>query len=173
MTTSFDIGTGLTVADRDLAGDRDPALWIGDGAEAVRVAGRTVRIVNLDASPREDLSDGAGGRLDGVFGHAGVRDFLAGGDPIGVDKLVMQAGTAFGLHTHPGAHVLVVVEGRGVISFEGAEYEMRAGDTVFVPATYAHAVGAAKDSGVSLLAFGVPHMPLSSDHRMTLVEEQR
>ena len=130
------------------------------------------RHIVIETCPTQPLADGDGGILEGVFGFAGVASILENGDEIGVDLIHMAAGTAFELHTHPGAHILVVREGRGSITIDGVDYKMRPGDTVYVPAQYPHGVRAGLTTNVSFLAFGVPHMPLSSPERMTLVKPQ-
>jgi quercetin dioxygenase-like cupin family protein len=129
-------------------------------------------IVNLENCPKEPVTDGDGGILEGIFGFAGVASVLENGHAIGVDIINMAAGSAFPLHTHPGAHILVIREGRGSISVDGVDYHLGSGDTIFVPAQYPHGVSAGLTAGVSFLAFGVPHMPLSHPKRMTLVEPQ-
>lgn len=127
-------------------------------------------IVNLRDCPQEEVSDGAGGVLQGVFGLSGAVAFLDNGDAIGLDSITMAAGSAFELHTHPGAHILVVQEGKGSITIDGVDYVVVDGDSIYVPAKYPHGVSAAIDRGISFLAFGVPHMPVSAPDRMTLVE---
>jgi quercetin dioxygenase-like cupin family protein len=126
-------------------------------------------IVNLRDCPHEVVSDGAGSVLRGVYGLSGAGATLDNGDAIGVDSITMAAGTAFELHTHPGAHILVVQEGKGCITVDGVDYVISEGDTIYVPARYPHGVSASIDCGVSFHAFGVPHMPVSSPDRMTLV----
>jgi quercetin dioxygenase-like cupin family protein len=81
----------------------------------------------------------------------------------------MAAGTAFELHTHPGAHILVIRDGRGSIAIDGVTYDLSEDDSIYVPADYAHGVSAGANSGMTFLAFGVPHLPIDAPDRMTLV----
>jgi quercetin dioxygenase-like cupin family protein len=127
-------------------------------------------IRNILEHASEAVSDGSGGTLAGVVGQPGAQALLDSGEPIGVDSICMQPGTAFELHTHPGAHILVVTGGAGSISVDGVEHAIREGDTVFVPADYAHGVRADATTGVLFLAFGFPHRAVSAPDRMRLVE---
>jgi quercetin dioxygenase-like cupin family protein len=132
------------------------------------LTGTPVRLVNPD-----------GIALDGIAGVAGAAEALElgmeSGTQIGVDRIVMVAGAEFELHTHPGAHILYVLRSRGFIHVDGIDYEMSAGDSVYVPANYPHGVRTDRtaEESLELLAFGVPHLPLTSTSRMTLVEGGR
>lgn len=52
----------------------------------------------------------------------------------------------------------------------GKRYNLRAGDTIFIPAELPHAVNAAVDESVTFLAFGVPHKHVASTDRMKVVK---
>ncbi|MFJ4963928.1 cupin domain-containing protein [Streptomyces sp. NPDC088729] len=112
--------------------------------------------------------------LSGIEGVEGAAEMIDRDVEIGVDRLVIRPGSAFELHTHPGAHLLYVLRARGVIHVDGIDYEIGPGDTIYVPARYAHGVRThrAAREPFELLAFGVPHMPLTSPERMTLVPEE-
>ena len=129
-----------------------------------------MHIRNIRKRHLEEVSDGRGGALQGVSGLSGAGAVLDSGDPVGVDSIAMQPGSAFALHTHPGAHILVITEGEGIISVDGTDHVIREGDSVFVPALYPHAVRASDSLGVSFLAFGIPHRPVSALDRMSLVK---
>jgi quercetin dioxygenase-like cupin family protein len=129
-----------------------------------------MHIVNLGGRVSEQMSDGGGGILEGVLGLSGATGQIENGSQIGIDLITMQAGSRFGLHTHLGAHILMVRDGRGFITVDGVDYKISGGDTVYIPAKYPHAVSAAADSEVCFFAVGVPHMPVASPHRMALVE---
>jgi quercetin dioxygenase-like cupin family protein len=130
-----------------------------------------LHIINLLDSPQESMSNGAGTILEGITGSSGARALLGNGDSIGVDRIAMKASTAFGLHSHPGSHLLVVTEGQGFISIDGVNYELHRADSIYVPAAYAHGVEAGT-SGLVFIAFGYPHVAISSDRRMTLVNSE-
>ncbi|MCC3769584.1 cupin domain-containing protein [Streptomyces sp. UNOC14_S4] len=129
-------------------------------------------IRHLGAEPVIGLLDPRGRVLPGISGTAGVAERIAAGAEIGIDRIMMKPGSAFALHTHPGAHILYVLRARGIIHVDGTDYAMAEGDTVYVPAHYAHGVRTLGDSRTPLefLAFGVPHMPLDSSRRMSFVE---
>jgi quercetin dioxygenase-like cupin family protein len=129
-------------------------------------------VQNVLTGPEVKLLTEDGSILPGITGVAGVADLIEAGLEIGADRLIMRPGSAFELHTHPGAHILYVLRNRGFIHVDGIDYQMVEGDTVYVPANFAHGVKTDPDvNGVlEILAFGVPHMPVDSRQRMTLVK---
>jgi quercetin dioxygenase-like cupin family protein len=132
-----------------------------------------IHIRNILDQPTVSLYHSDGNPLQGIRGVAGTAEYLRSGARVGADRLMLQPGSEFELHTHPGAHILYVLRSTGYIHIDGVDYEMAAGDTVFVPAEYAHAVKTNPEftEPLELLAFGVPHMPLESKERMTVVEQ--
>ncbi|MEU5396103.1 cupin domain-containing protein [Streptomyces tibetensis] len=109
--------------------------------------------------------------LEGILGVAGVAELLDSGDEIGLDRITMETGAEFELHTHPGAHILYILSSHGFIHVDGVDYAMTTGDSVFVPANYPHGVKTdpTATEPLQFLAFGVPHMPIDSSDRMTVV----
>lgn len=89
---------------------------------------------------------------------------------IGADVLRLPTGAGFPPHTHPGHHVLVIVGGRGTITYAGRVYPTEAGEIYLVAGSVAHAVGAISDHVI--LAIGAPHMPVDSHERMAVVPYQ-
>ncbi|CRK61871.1 hypothetical protein [Alloactinosynnema sp. L-07] len=128
-------------------------------------------IQNIYSGAAVDIFDNNGNMLPGISGVVGAVERLESGMEVGADRITMKPGARFELHTHPGAHILFVLKSRGHIHIDGVNYEMVEGDTVYVPANFAHGVRTIDDSDETLefLAFGVPHMPLESTERMTLV----
>ena len=55
------------------------------------------------------------------------------------------------LHTHPHEHEVFIVEGEGVLVFEGKEYEFGAEDVIFVPGNKEHQFRNAGNSVLRLL----------------------
>jgi quercetin dioxygenase-like cupin family protein len=131
----------------------------------------SLHIVNLMNSLRQNMINGTDGLLENITGFPGVSALIDRDESIGVDRITMKAGAAFALHRHPGSHILVVMEGEGFISVDGADYEVSNADSVYVPAVQAHAVQAGP-SGLTLIAFGYPHVALSSERRMVLVNNE-
>ena len=88
---------------------------------------------------------------------------------IGVDLLRLGPGEAFPLHTHPGNHLLLILKGRGNVTYDGKVIETGPGDRYLVDGRTEHAVGAVDAHYV--LAFGAPHVEAHDPARMVLVDE--
>lgn len=130
-------------------------------------------IQNILTGSHVKLYNPDGSVLPGISGVSGVAEFLESGTEIGADRIIMESGARFELHTHPGAHILYVLRSRGYIHIAGIDYEMAEGDTVYVPAEFPHGVKTNQEVAepLELLAFGVPHMPVDSRSRMKLVDQ--
>jgi len=129
-------------------------------------------IVNVIHGELVDMFDDAGNRLPGIQGTGGSHGNSHGGLAIGVDRIVMQQGTAFPLHVHEGDHLLVILAGTGSIHVDGIDYKLTEGDSIYVPAEYPHGVGGPSDEvPFELLAFGIPHHPIDSTTRMKVVTD--
>ena len=106
--------------------------------------------------------------LPGVTGVSGVSGVPAGDEkPLGIDRIIMEAGTEFPQHTHPGAHIIYVLEGKGSITIGGEIYWTSPGDCYFVPADIPHSVGALERH--IILAIGYPHKAIEDPERMEVV----
>ncbi len=95
---------------------------------------------------------------------------LVSNQTIGADLIRLPRGAGFPPHTHPGHHVLVVVAGKGTITYGGRIYPTEAGEIYLVEGEVSHAVGAITDHVI--LAVGAPHMPVDSHRRMAVVPYQ-
>jgi quercetin dioxygenase-like cupin family protein len=84
---------------------------------------------------------------------------------LGADVIHVRAGEGFVPHTHPGDHLLIVIGGRGTITYGGKIYPTEAGQIYMVDGNTPHAVGAITDHVI--LAVGSPHKPVDSTDRMT------
>ncbi|MDO0925012.1 cupin domain-containing protein [Streptomyces sp. TG1A-8] len=127
-------------------------------------------IKNVLESVERAMYDDAGVRLKDITGVAGAGASILSGLSIGVDRIIMNPGSKFPLHIHEGAHLLYVLNGNGGLHIDGVDYALRTGDSVYVPAAYPHGVqGPLDDNPLEFLAFGVPHHPIDSHTRMTLV----
>jgi quercetin dioxygenase-like cupin family protein len=87
---------------------------------------------------------------------------------IGADIIRLKAGDGFVPHTHAGDHLLVVIGGRGTITYNGKIYPTEAGQMYLIEGEVPHAVGALTDHVI--LAVGSPHKPVDSLDRMVPVE---
>ncbi len=87
---------------------------------------------------------------------------------IGGDIIRLSAGGGFAPHTHPGHHVLIVLAGKGTITYNGVVYPTSAGQIYLIEGQVPHAVGAITDHVI--LAAGSPHKAVDSHDRMALVD---
>lgn len=126
---------------------------------------------NLDRQPWVSLRDETGRTLEGIRGKRGVAAQGAEGHPLGIDLIEMEPGAAFPLHTHEGDHILYILAGHGYVHVDGVDHPAAAGDTVFIPAAYAHGVKTDPHARerFQFLAVGYPHRHLEASDRMALV----
>lgn len=94
---------------------------------------------------------------------------IAPGVHAGVDVLVVPPGESFPVHTHPGHHVLYVLEGDGTVMIEGEDFASHVGDFVVIPADVVHNV-AAGVAGQIILSIGAPHHRIDSHDRMSVTD---
>ena len=72
----------------------------------------------------------------------------------GVFGLVVPGGQGGALHYHErGEHIIVIVSGEGVEIVEGAEFPVKAGDVLFVPAGEKHTIVNRSDKELRYLGF--------------------
>jgi len=109
-----------------------------------------------------------GERRVSVANSPATGEALVSNSSMGVDLIRLEAGKGFSPHTHPGDHLLIVVGGRGTITYNGNIYETHAGQVYLIEGEVPHAVGAITDHVI--LAVGSPHRMIDSDDRMNLVE---
>jgi mannose-6-phosphate isomerase-like protein (cupin superfamily) len=110
--------------------------------------------------------------LDGIRGRRGVTGLPRhpmGLDHMGLDLIEMEPGTSFPCHTHPGAHILFVLEGEGTVTIRGDVHRTCPGDCYYIDAEEEHAVGAVGRH--RLLSIGFPHKQIDDPARMRVVEE--
>lgn len=108
-----------------------------------------------------------GERPASMHGAAATGLGLVSNGTIGADVIRLPAGAGFPPHTHPGHHVLVVLGGRGTITYDGRVYATEAGEVYLIEGAISHAVGAVTDHVI--LAVGAPHKPVDSTDRMQIV----
>lgn len=123
-------------------------------------------IVNLYAGDWLEL-------LPGIRGRSGVTGVPPGLDvqgAMGVDLIEMDPNTSFPLHTHPGAHVLFILEGEGTVTIGGVAHPTRPGDCYFVPGQTPHAVSALQRH--RFIAVGFPHRQLLDPGRMEAADPE-
>lgn len=86
-------------------------------------------------------------------------------DKFGADIIRFEAGKGVMNHIHPGAHILFVLKGTGIVEYEGVEHALFPGLCYLIPGNTRHAIRAKDD--LVLIAVGNNHQPLSSTDRMT------
>lgn len=139
--------------------NKDGTLKIMEWAKEVELFGN-----------EQHLSIDLGPRPQGIAHSCATGQSLVSNGKIGVDLIQLEAGNGFIPHMHPGDHVLIVVGGKGTITFDGKVYPTQAGQVYIVEGKVPHAVGAITDHVI--LAVGSPHKPVDSPERMTPVEYQ-
>ena len=90
------------------------------------------------------------------------------GGVIGADLIDLPEWTGFPVHTHPGHHVLLVLEGLGSLASATGIHLTRPGDLLLIPGDEPHAVGGGAH-GQRILAIGAPHRVTADPLRMTAV----
>ncbi|WP_149264274.1 cupin domain-containing protein [Actinomadura sp. K4S16] len=125
-----------------------------------------LRIVSLPAATAAVLDGGVavhGAPAKGLGLH------LSGDGHLGADIIHVPAGGQFPVHTHPGHHLLLCLEGLGTITVDEVVHQVRPGDLYMVDGQVPHAVGAGDRDHV-LVAIGAPHRPVDSPDRMTFTD---
>jgi quercetin dioxygenase-like cupin family protein len=119
------------------------------------------------------MLDPDGNELNGIVGKKGVFGAAQDGEEIGADFIKMEPGAAFKPHTHVGVHVIYFMKGRGFVTMENERVDVRAGNVIYIPGSYVHAVGVPPDAEEPLVfvATGHPHKAVNSPERMQYPKE--
>jgi quercetin dioxygenase-like cupin family protein len=86
----------------------------------------------------------------------------------GADVIRFEAGKGVGLHTHIGAHILLVTKGKGTLTYHTEKYPMFEGMIYLVPSNVPHAIDA--EAELVLIAIGNDHQPADSESRLEVVQ---
>lgn len=89
--------------------------------------------------------------------------------PFAADLIRFAPGRGVGMHTHPGAHILIVISGRGTVECGEATVPLDPGVIYLVPSGVAHAVRANPDCELRLLSVASDHRPVTSADRLETV----
>lgn len=84
------------------------------------------------------------------------------------DMLRFNAHEKTNLHTHPGNHILFVVQGSGSLVFGNDIHPLTQGTCYFVPGATPHQVIAGED-GLYLLSIADNHQPVDSPKRLEVL----
>lgn len=87
----------------------------------------------------------------------------------GADIIRFPAGKGVGLHTHIGAHILMVTKGTGILTYGEEKHQMFPGMIYLVPSNVPHAIEAT--TGLVLVAIGNDHRPADSEEGLELANE--
>ncbi len=86
----------------------------------------------------------------------------------GADIIRFEAGRGVGLHTHVGAHILLVTKGKGTLTYHAEKYPMFEGMIYLVPSNVPHAIDA--ETELVLIAIGNDHQPADSEARLEILQ---
>lgn len=85
----------------------------------------------------------------------------------GADVIRFEAGKGVGLHTHVGAHILLVTKGKGTLTYDTEKHPMFEGMIYLVSSNVPHAIDA--ETELVLVAIGNDHQPADSESRLEIV----
>lgn len=91
-------------------------------------------------------------------------------DHFGADLIKFEAGKGVRMHVHPGAHILIVYEGYGVLGYYEETHRLEPGLIYLIPGNVPHSIDA--DTDLVLMAVGNDHRPLDSEERLALTEAE-
>lgn len=163
--------TTLNAKDKTMTPINSPS----DAATSDRIFNPTKHLIPLfDEYRRGNLKDEEGNVLEGITGIAGAAAItMLSNEEIGVDYIEMEPGHDFPLHTHPGDHLLVFLEGQALVHINGTDWLATAGFSIFIPGEYAHGVKTVPGFAGTLrfIAFGHPHKHIHGTDRMHVLTE--
>ena len=92
----------------------------------------------------------------------------------GADLIRFEKGRKVGPHTHPGSHILVCLQGYGVVWYNGEELKLCPGVCYLIPENVPHAVYAHPDTpeALVLMAIGNDHRIVDSEDRLDLTPHE-
>jgi quercetin dioxygenase-like cupin family protein len=91
-------------------------------------------------------------------------------DNFAADMLHFLPNEKTSLHTHPGNHILYVVEGSGILTYGNEEHPLVKGSCYLVPGITDHRVSA-DDCGMYLLSIADTHRSVSSVERSNIIQD--
>lgn len=85
----------------------------------------------------------------------------------GADVIRFSPGEGVGLHTHVGAHILMVTKGKGILTYYEEKHPMYEGMVYLVPSNVPHAIDATTE--LVIISVGNDHQPADSVKRLEVV----
>lgn len=105
------------------------------------------------------------GALPHPMAHSQGRGLpLVGEGRFAADLIRFSAGEGVADHTHPGAHILIVVGGSGWVDYEGEPHRLTVGCIYYVPGGARHAIRA--ESELTLISVADDHRPVDAPSRL-------
>ena len=93
------------------------------------------------------------------------------GDRARAELVELSAGEGFPIHVHPKSdHLILVIEGRGELHWEGEDREIVAGDTFVVPRGDVHSIKATQEGRFRFVVINVPPVDFHHHDFMQPVE---
>ena len=111
----------------------------------------TQKVVPADAAERIDITAGTGTTMQVLIGPDEAPNFA-------MRRFSMEPGGGMPLHTNEVEHEQFVTRGRAQIGIGDQEYEVKAGDVVFIPAGVPHFYESTGDEPFEFLCL-VPNLP--------------
>lgn len=102
---------------------------------------------------------------------AGGRSLLKHGS-FAADLIRFPPGGKVELHTHPGNHMLFCVSGKGQVQYEDKFFELSQGMCYLIEGAVPHAVFAAPNEQLTLIAIADDHRHVSSTDRLDMCNQQ-
>jgi quercetin dioxygenase-like cupin family protein len=97
----------------------------------------------------------------------GTGEPLIAANGFGADVIRFAGEKGVQPHVHEGDHILFVLAGEGVLSYESERHHLYPGLCYFVPGDVVHAIDAKSD--LVMIAVGNRHQPVDAESRMTPV----
>ena len=86
------------------------------------------------------------------------------------DMLKFSPGNKTSLHTHPGNHILFVVEGSGSLLYNNEIYSLTKGICYLVPGAIVHQITAGKEELI-LMSIADDHKSVTSKDRVKIIQD--
>jgi quercetin dioxygenase-like cupin family protein len=93
----------------------------------------------------------------------------SGTSPFGGDIIRFAPGKGVGMHTHVGAHILLVTKGKGTLVYYEEKHPMFEGMIYLVESNVPHAIEA--ETELVIISIGNNHRPADSKERLEIVEK--
>ena len=90
--------------------------------------------------------------------------------PFAADLIAFDPGGRVNTHTHPGAHILYVLDGEGTVEYADGDFPLEPGTIYLVPSNQPHAIQA--KTRLRLLSIADDHKPADSTDRLTRLPDR-